>query len=153
MATKKIQILDYEIQQAKNADTVDGKHADEFASVSDVSDLQLKVGNTSVSDQINSAINAIDYPVDSVNGQIGVVNLTASDLSAISSSEKGAVNGVAPLGSDGKIPDSYINAQGGLVAQSTAPDNTSLGWIDTANGNILKFYDGSAWTAVNAVWG
>lgn len=36
----------------------------------------------------------------------------------------------------------------GWVAQGTAPGDTSLLWIDTANGNILKFWDGSAWEAV-----
>ena len=39
-----------------NADTLDGKHASEFAAAKDVSDLQIKVGDTSVSEQISSAL-------------------------------------------------------------------------------------------------
>ncbi len=39
-----------------NADTVDGYHASDFASASDVSTLQTLVGNTSVSTQINNAL-------------------------------------------------------------------------------------------------
>lgn len=39
-----------------NADTLDGKHALEFALSSDVEDLQTKVGDTSVSEQIESAL-------------------------------------------------------------------------------------------------
>ena len=66
--------------------------------------------------------------------------------------KKGAANGVAP-GGGRKVPDGYLNAQGGLVAQEAAPENQKLGWIDTGNGNILKFYDGEKWAAVNAVWG
>jgi hypothetical protein len=66
-----------------DADTLDGKHASEFALASDVSELKNKVGDTSVSDQIASAIptslknpsalvvNGIEYdgstPVDITN--------------------------------------------------------------------------------------
>lgn len=39
-----------------DADTLDGKHANEFASASDVSRLKNLVGNTSVSDQIETAL-------------------------------------------------------------------------------------------------
>lgn len=39
-----------------NADTLDGKHAYEFASASDISDLRTKVGSSSVSEQINNAL-------------------------------------------------------------------------------------------------
>lgn len=61
--------------------------------------------------------------------------------------------GKAELGADGKVPAEQLPVQGGVVAQAEPPDNTRLGWIDTANGNILKFHNGEAWQAVNAVWG
>lgn len=49
------------------------------------------------------------------------------------------------------------NALSGISAKgfefgTTAPKNTNLLWIDTTNGSILKYYNGSAWTAVNAVF-
>ena len=50
----------------------------------------------------------ISYPVSSVNSKTGAVILTASDIGAISTSDKGIANGVATLGSDGKIPSSQI---------------------------------------------
>ena len=56
MATKKLQILDSLIKQAENADTLDGKHADEFAAASDVETLKSQVGDDTVSDQINTAL-------------------------------------------------------------------------------------------------
>lgn len=63
MATKKIQILDYNIKQSENSDTLDGKHASDFASASDmttaksnIGELQTKVGDKSVSNQISTAI-------------------------------------------------------------------------------------------------
>ena len=39
-----------------NADTLDGKHASEFASATDVSNLKALVGDVSVSEQIEDAI-------------------------------------------------------------------------------------------------
>lgn len=53
---KKIQIIDSLIKQAENADTLDGKHADEFATSSDVVNLQTLVGDESVSAQITNAV-------------------------------------------------------------------------------------------------
>lgn len=56
MATKKIQILDSLIKQAENADTLDGKHAEEFALSSEMQVLQNRVGDEPVADQITKAI-------------------------------------------------------------------------------------------------
>ena len=63
MATKKLQIVDYTVKQAENADTLDNKHASDFASATDmataqsnISDLQTKVGDSSVSEQISTAL-------------------------------------------------------------------------------------------------
>ena len=36
---------------------------------------------------------------------------------------------------------------------ATAPSDTGILWIDSGNSNTLKFYNGSAWVAVGAVWG
>lgn len=40
MSTKKIQILNSTVKQAQNADTLDGMHADEFATANDVESKQ-----------------------------------------------------------------------------------------------------------------
>ena len=40
----------------------------------------------------------------SVNGKTGVVNLQASDVGAIPTTEKGVANGVAELDENGKVP-------------------------------------------------
>lgn len=44
-----------------DADTLDGKHASDFAQASDVTDLKALVGDTNVSEQINAAVEAIDF--------------------------------------------------------------------------------------------
>ena len=36
---------------------------------------------------------------------------------------------------------------------ATAPSDTGILWIDSGNSNTLKFYNGSTWVAVGAVWG
>lgn len=86
MSTKKLQVLDYKIKQAENADTIDNKHASDFASVTDmstaqndISDLQTKVGDTAVSTQITNAISSNrmvytqnDEPVDAPVGALWV---------------------------------------------------------------------------------
>lgn len=46
--------------------------------------------------------------VDSVNNKTGDVTITLSDLGGIPTTEKGANNGVATLGSDGKVPSSQL---------------------------------------------
>lgn len=39
------------------------------------------------------------------------------------------------------------------LAQSAAPTNVDLLWIDTGNGGILKYYNGSIWVSIPGVWG
>lgn len=75
-------------------------------------------------------------------------------MNYVPSSQKGSANGVASLDASGKVPENQVPVLGGHTAQATAPDNTNLLWIDTANGNILKFYDApsKAWKPVGAVW-
>lgn len=41
----------------------------------------------------------------------------------------------------------------GFVVASSAPSNTSKLWVDSGNGGIMKYYNGSAWKACPAVWG
>lgn len=35
---------------------------------------------------------------------------------------------------------------------TTAPEDTTMLWIDTTTGRIPKYYNGTGWVAVNAVW-
>ena len=62
---------------------------------------------------------------------------------------------VAPIDENGKIPEEYLPVLGGHKAQATAPSNTNLLWIDTANDNLIKFYDAASetWKPATAVWG
>lgn len=75
MSTKKLQILNSVIKQAENADTLDGKHADEFALASDVEVLQSQVNDIQENAYDDTAIrelvstNASD--IDTLEGLVG----------------------------------------------------------------------------------
>lgn len=40
----------------------------------------------------------------------------------------------------------------GAVISATAPEDTSLLWIDTSSG-VLKYHNGTAWVATKSTWG
>lgn len=84
-----------------NADTLQGYKASDFATAdwvkSEIANAQLGGGSgegeidlsgfalkTDVSAEINNKISNIDYPVDSVNGKIGDITLSAADVGATS---------------------------------------------------------------------
>lgn len=58
------------------------------------------------------------------------------------------------LDDDGKVPEDKLPALGGHTVQATAPDNKNLLWVDTSDGNVLKFYDSESgiWQPVGAAW-
>ena len=55
---------------------------------SQVEEVGKLIGDDPVSKQISDAISEIDYPVDSVNGKTGAVQLTAADVGALSLEDK-----------------------------------------------------------------
>lgn len=75
------------------------------------------------------------------------------EMDYVPNSEKGSPGGVPILDRTGKVPEEQLPVQGGLIAQGTPPSNTKLGWIDTANGKVLKYYNGTDWVPVGSVWG
>ena len=44
---------------------------------------------------------------------------------------------------------------GGFIVSATTPTITNVLWIDTANDNIMKFYDASTlmWIPITGSWG
>lgn len=63
----------YTNEPSSNADTLDGKHADEFATASDVEALQTKVGDASVSEQINTALDNYNADWNASEGEEGYI--------------------------------------------------------------------------------
>lgn len=42
---------------------------------------------------------------------------------------------------------------GGSYVGASAPADIELLWIDTSNGGVMKYYNGTSWVATKAVWG
>jgi len=78
---------------------------------------------------------------------------SASDVGAVPLSQRGVANGISTLDSSGKIPKSQLPTTGGYVRQATEPSDTSLLWMDSGHGDIMKYYNGTAWVPQPSVWG
>ena len=91
-----------------NADTVDGKHASDFALVSDVAALQTKVGDTSVSEQISTAVSS---KANAVHAHV------INDITGLSDA----------------LDSKYVKPSTGVAKSDLAADvQASLGKADTA---------------------
>ena len=130
MATKKIQILDYNIKQSENSDTLDGKHASDFASASDmttaksnIGELQTKVGDKSVSSQISTAIaSKADTGHTHTKSEVGlgnVDNTADADKSvkyATSAGSAASVTGIVGIEHGGTGVNNAVDARANLGA-------------------------------------
>lgn len=151
LSTKKLQVLDYKIKQAENADTIDGKHAIDFATATDmgaaqsnISDLQTKVGDTSVSDQIT---NAIANKVDKVDGK----GLSTNDYTT---TEKNKLAGIA-TGATKVTVDSMLSAGSVNPVQNRVVNNAILqlySAISSAIPSVTAADNGKFMTVVNGTW-
>lgn len=67
---------------------------------------------------------------------------------------KSHVNELITVDSNGKLKTTGKTLEtmgGGFKAQSSAPSTQFL-WVDTAHGNIIKFYNGSSWVTCSSAW-
>ena len=46
-----------------------------------------------------------------------------------------------------------VTLSGGSYVGSSAPSDTNILWIDTGNGGVMKYYNGSSWTPIASTWG
>lgn len=69
--------------------------------------------------------------VSSVNTKTGAVVLTATDVGAIPTTEKGTANGVATLGADGKVPQEQLDINIDTSTLATKDDLSSLATKDS----------------------
>lgn len=51
------------------------------------------------------------------------------------------------------IINENVPTSGRVHVDTSAPSDTTMAWVDTGNGGILKYYNGTEWTVVKAVWG
>lgn len=152
-----------------NADTLDGKPANEYATKShvaaEIAKAQLSGGEGedidlsgyATKDDVNDAVRAIDFPVDSVNGKTGAVELTASEVGAHPDTWLPTIAqiGAAPagygLGETAKYPtdnDVHSITRSGwyLIGQSTQNAFGTYGAIQANvydDSNIVLFFYGN----------
>lgn len=72
------------------------------------------------------------FPVTSVNGKTGDVELNSDDIGAVPTTEKGAPDGVASLGSDGKVSSDQLPT---FVFSKTL---TTAGWVMGSDGRYRQ---------------
>lgn len=74
---------------------------------------------------VNSALNGKVPTTRTVNGKAlsADISLSASDVSAIASSDKGAVNGVASLNASGKVPTTQLSFESSISTASPSTTN------------------------------
>lgn len=77
--------------------------------------------------------------------------LSASELNALPSSEKGAANGVCPLGADGVIPEGYLPDQSGTYVIQVAVDQDF--YNPTADEDELKAVSSHVMTELHLMRG
>jgi hypothetical protein len=81
----------------------------DLGNVDNTSDLNKPISTaTQTALDSKSDISHTHNYVTSVNTKTGSVTLVPSDIGAISSSEKGSINGVTPLDATGKVDSSYL---------------------------------------------
>ena len=90
------------------------------------------------------------------------LNAAATRFAVIDSSGCIYSRTASEMASDiGAATTSYVDnavstaVQKGIVVQATAPSDTSVGWVDTSEGDVLKYYDtvSRTWEGVVSVWG
>lgn len=99
-----------------------------------ISNLNSLVGDKKVSEQISGAIAEIDYPVDSVNGKTGAVQLTAVDVGALPNTT--TIPSIEGLATEKYVTDAIADSAYTLPAATS----TVLGGVKVGNG--LKTNDG-----------
>ena len=112
--------------------SVEGMAADAKAVGDAISVLNGKIGDTAVSEQINTAIGNITYPVNSVNGKTGEVVLNASDVGALpNTTEIPSIVGLAS--------ETYVDTKVAELVNSAPETLNTLNELATALGNDPNF--------------
>ncbi|AWJ92819.1 hypothetical protein Sp245p_23540 (plasmid) [Azospirillum baldaniorum] len=109
-------------------------------------------GNAGTATKLASAVTINNVPFD---GSAGITINAADSTARIAASEKGAANGVTPLGSDGKVPASYLPSYVDDVLEFSAtgnfPASGETGKIYVATGTNKTYrWSGSGYVEISA---
>ncbi|WP_051140892.1 phage tail protein [Azospirillum brasilense] len=109
-------------------------------------------GNAGTATKLASAVTINNVPFD---GSAGITINAVDSTARIATSEKGAANGVTPLGSDGKVPASYLPSYVDDVLEFSAtgnfPASGETGKIYVATGTNKTYrWSGSGYVEISA---
>jgi len=140
MSTKKLQIIDSLVKQAENANTLDGKSAEEFALTSDIEQLQSQVGDSSVADQISSAVSTLSETSVPVERTIAGLDL----VDDISKNELNMALGVESIIKSDEPPYETVGRAGQLYVEELEDGSANVYiQVDAVAGkNWLNITDG-----------
>ena len=103
----------------------------------------------------------VSYTQTETSGdELGVVTINGNAKSIygqeklVAGTNLKTINGNSLLGS-GNITISGGGGSGGVIVSSTEPTgDSSMLWVDTGNGGLAKYWNGTAWVAIlaKAVW-
>ena len=117
-----------------NADTLDGKYAEEFASASEVESLKTKVGDASVSEQIAEALSNIQHTnIDSI-----VQSAVVEELAKYEQLEPAFANSIEECTDINKL---YVLPDGYIYAYMTVKDEESVTKIPLFTNKITSSTD------------
>jgi hypothetical protein len=124
------------IQNSNNEPTESNINWLKLASLGDEITRQLEILHTEITSETSSAISNHDSLVTTESGAHGF-RYYQNELQY----------------KTGTTWNTIETGVGGSYVGTTAPSNTEILWVDTANGGILKYHNGTSWTTVKSVWG
>ena len=133
-----------------NADTLDGKHANEFALVTDVEALQTKIGNTSVAEQISTALTEANSYTDTKTSGLATENYVDNKVADMVDSAPETLNTLnelaAALGDDPNFATTVATQIGGLetkVGDKKVSEQIVEAIVGKANSSDLSAHTGN----------
>lgn len=115
--------------------------------------------DTNHADNINAGPKQIFENTICNKEKIDELNQSIEELENRSISDTEGINGLRLYNEKLQRYDSAskkwvdITGSGGTHVGNSPPSDTKLLWIDTGNGGISKYYNGTAWVPTKAVWG
>lgn len=114
-------------------------------------DLEIQGGSGDTVLYTQTALSGDELGKITINGNVKSIY---GQEKLVSGTNLKTINGNSLLGS-GNIAISGGGGGGGVIVSSSAPaGDSSMLWVDTGNGGLAKYWDGTAWIPIlaKAVW-
>lgn len=109
-------------------------------------DLSTVVTQTNLTDALRD-IDCGEF-AGTANKTLHIQRGNAENLPILTDGELGYVKDIKALHIGTPDGNVHLNKPC-FVAQATAPEDKTIMWIDTSNGNVMKFWDGTVWSSTS----